>query len=64
MRAEETKRSVADHRIVDLAAGLLAAREGIRVEDAVVRLEVAANRAGIPVLELAKLVIDLRLDEP
>lgn len=59
--AEDTKRAVAHHRVVDLAAGILAAREGIPVDDAAVRLQVAADRAGVPVLELARLVVELRL---
>jgi hypothetical protein len=55
--AEETARTLADRALVDVAAGLLAQREGVPVEEAVRRLEQAAAQAGLPVAHLAQLLV-------
>jgi GAF domain-containing protein len=58
--AEETVRTLQNQVVVDVAAGVLAEREGIPVEEAVARLEQAAAQAGLPLVHLAQLLIELR----
>lgn len=61
--AARTKRRLEERITVDVAAGILAEREGITVEEATARLEVAADRAGVPVARLATLLVDLQDEE-
>jgi GAF domain-containing protein len=60
--AARTRRRLEDRITVEVAAGLLAEREQIPVEEAGARLEVAADRAGVPVVRLAALLIELHSD--
>lgn len=62
--AARTRRRLEERIAVEVAAGMLAEREGITVEEASVRLEVAADRAGVPVARLAALLVELRNEDP
>jgi GAF domain-containing protein len=59
-RAEETLRDLEDQTTVALAVGVLAERLGVSPEEAAGRLDSAAAQAGVPLVELAALVIDLQ----
>lgn len=50
--------------LVSIATGILCERERVSVEDSLARLELAAARAGVPVGELAALIIDLHGEDP
>ncbi|QIG42095.1 GAF and ANTAR domain-containing protein [Nocardioides anomalus] len=62
-QAEETLRTIENQAIVDIASGVLAERSGVQVDEASERLRSAATQAGIPVTELARLIIDLHDEE-
>ena len=59
-RAVGTPGAMADLRTVDVAVGMLAAREGTDVDTARARLEEAAVRAGVGLVQAAKVVNWLR----
>jgi len=56
-RAEEAPRQLRDQRLIEVATGILAAREGLDVDSARERLEVAAHRAGVNAVQAAMVVI-------
>jgi GAF domain-containing protein len=56
-RAEEAPRQLRDQRLVEVGTGILAAREGLEVEVARRRIEVAAQRAGITPAQAATVII-------
>jgi GAF domain-containing protein len=62
-RATETLLHVEEMAVLDVAAGLLAAAEAISEAEASSRIMVAARRAGVPPIELAKLVIESAAEE-
>ncbi len=55
-RAEEAPGRLRDQRVIDVAVGLLAAREGVDVDMARALLLAAAQRAGIDVVQAALVV--------
>ena len=59
-RAIQTPGTMADLRIVDTAVGMLAAREGIDVDTAKVQLQDSATRAGVTLVQAARVVSYLR----
>ena len=59
-RAVGTPAAMADLRTIDVAVGMLAAREGTDVDTARARLEEAAVRAGVGLVQAAKVVNWLR----
>lgn len=60
-RAEEAPGRLRDQRVIDVAVGLLAAREGVDVESARTLLQASAQRAGIDVVQAAHVVHGLHL---
>lgn len=62
-RAERSVRTLENQITVDVAAGMLAEREQISVDEAVARLEQAATQAGVPLARLAVLLIEARAEE-
>ena len=60
--AEDAPRRLRDQRLVEVATGILAAREGLMVEEARDRLEHAARRAGTTIVQAAMLVITIHQD--
>ena len=59
-RAVQTPATMADLRTVDMAVGILAARERTDVDTARARLEDSATRAGVSLVQAAKVVSWLR----
>jgi hypothetical protein len=57
--AEHAPVQLKENAVIDTATGLVAARRGLAVLDARRQLEDAARRAGIPVAELAEVVIEI-----
>lgn len=58
-RAELAPGRIRDEQSVDVAIGLLAARQGLTAEEARSHLETAAVQAGISVVQAARLLINL-----
>ena len=59
---EEARRAPAqlrDDTLVDTATGIVAASRDVSIEEARERLADAANRAGVPVIRLARAIVDL-----
>jgi GAF domain-containing protein len=56
--ARKAPRTLADVRTVDIAVGMLAARHHVSVDEARTRLEGAATRAGVSVVQAASVVIE------
>ena len=63
LRAEQSVRTMENQITVDVAAGMLAEREHITVDEAITRLEQAAAQAGVPVASLAVLLIDSHCED-
>lgn len=57
--ARRAPQVIRDAASVDVAVGLVAAYLSLSVEEAVARLERAAERAGVPLAALARMVVDL-----
>jgi hypothetical protein len=57
--AEQAPLQLRNAAVVDTATGILAARRNLSVHDADEQLRDAARRAGVPVVELARIVVDL-----
>lgn len=57
--AEHAPAQLKETAVVDTATGLVAAQRGVTVMDARTQLDDAARRAGIPVAELAEVVIEI-----
>lgn len=55
-RAEEAPGRLRDQRVIDVAVGLLAAREGVDVDKARTLLVTSAQRAGIELVQAAQVV--------
>ncbi len=58
-QAELAPAHLRDTVVVDTATGILAAQRGLTVNDARAQLEDASRRAGVPVVTLARVVVDL-----
>lgn len=61
--AERAPLYLRDAATVDTATGILAAQRSITVRVARGQLEDASRRAGVPVVELARVVVELHLDQ-
>ncbi len=61
-RAENAPHQLRDQRLVEVATGILAAREGLDVQTAAARLTDAATRAGTSPTQAALVIINLHLD--
>ena len=61
--AEEAPGVLRNEALVDTAAGIVAADQGLTVEDAYERLRDASRRAGIPLAKIARTIVQLHEDE-
>lgn len=59
-RATETPARIEDLDTINLAAGILAAQQGISPAEAASKLHGAADRAGVPVIAVARLIVRSR----
>ena len=61
--AEEAPGILRNEAMVDTAAGIVAAGQGLTVEDAYERLRDASRRAGIPLVKIARTIVQLHDDD-
>lgn len=61
--AQRAPAQLQEAAVVDTATGMLAAEREVTVEEARAQLHDAAHRAGVPVHRLARVLVDLHLDE-
>lgn len=62
--AEQAPARLREDAIIDAATGIVAAWREITVDEAREPLEDAAARAGLPLVALARMVLDMRYDDP
>jgi GAF domain-containing protein len=58
--AQEAPDQIRESALIDVATGILAAQRDIAVDEARAQLEDAAHRAGVPVVVLARVLVDLQ----